>query len=280
MIEALRELCRRLLAEERVQVVIGYGQSSPEGPVHPQFVTRPEEVEQLVWNDRCFANLTAYLTRRDVRALGTAAVLVKGCDERALTVLEQESQLEREKVFVVGMACTGMGDPPLEKCRVCDRQMPRLADETLGEAAEQQHSADERYAALEAFLERPTAARMAYWQAELARCVKCYACRQVCPLCYCERCIVDKNRPAVLDTSATLKGNFAWHVTRAFHLAARCVGCGECARVCPVGIDLTLLNQSLSRAAEEHFDFRAGEDSRAEPIVGSCSPQDREEFIR
>ena len=103
---------------------------------------------------------------------------------------------------------------------------------------------------------KPAAERWAFWKSEFARCVKCYACRQVCPLCYCERCIADKNRPVTIDTSATLKGNFAWHVTRAFHLAARCVGCDECTRACPAGIDLGLLNLSLAEAAEENFGFR------------------------
>ena len=54
------------------------------------------------------------------------------------------------------------------------------------------------------------AERMAFWAKQFDRCVKCYACRQVCPMCYCERCIVDKNRPHAIDPSATLKGNFAW----------------------------------------------------------------------
>jgi ferredoxin len=91
---------------------------------------------------------------------------------------------------------------------------------------------------------------------------------------------VDKNRPTVIDTSATLKGNFAWQITRAFHLAGRCVGCDQCTRVCPAGIDLRLLNLSLAQAAEEEFSFRAGEDPKQEPILGSYSPADRENFIR
>ena len=84
----------------------------------------------------------------------------------------------------------------------------------------------------------------------------------------------------VIDTSATLKGNVAWQITRAFHLAGRCVGCDECTRVCPAGIDLRLLNLSLAQAAEESFAFRAGMDPDAEPILGAYSEQDREEFIR
>jgi len=122
--------------------------------------------------------------------------------------------------------------------------------------------------------------RWDFWQRELSRCVKCYACRQVCPLCYCKRCIVDKNRPTALDTSATLKGNFAWQITRAFHQAGRCVGCGECARVCPAGIDLHLLNQSLARAARESFHYEAGMDPETNPIIGSYSQDDKENFIQ
>jgi ferredoxin len=99
-------------------------------------------------------------------------------------------------------------------------------------------------------------------------------------MCYCRRCIVDKNRPQAISTSPTLKGNFAWHITRAFHLAGRCVGCEECSRACPMGIDLRLLNLSLAQAAEENFAFRAGVDPAAEPVIGSYAAQDKESFIQ
>ena len=180
------------------------------------------------------------------------------------------------------MTCCGVNQP---KCAACDVTSPRFTDLVIGKteqpvAAAGQRGDLPRAAALDALRAKPPAERIAYWMTELSRCVKCYACRQACPLCYCERCIVDKNRPTVIDSSATLKGNFAWHITRAFHLAGRCVGCDQCAAVCPVGIDLSLLNLSLARAAEEGFGYRPGMDPAAEPIVGAYSVQDREEFIR
>lgn len=280
MLDQLRHLCRRLLEDGEVQVVIGYGQSSPGTPAYPIFVTKPEAVEQLVFNDQCFANLTSYLTRKEIRALGKPAVIVKGCDERALVVLEKESQIDRSQVVVIGVACEGVGQPRLEKCQTCEVHMPRTTNMVVGQAENREIPAEKRYAALEAFLQKTPAERMAYWQEELSRCVKCYACRQICPLCYCERCIVDKNRPTVIDTSPSLKGNFAWHITRAFHLAARCVGCGECTRICPAGIDLMLLNQATARAAENSFAYRAGMDPEAEPVLGAYREQDQEAFIR
>ncbi len=278
MIEQLRETCKRLLEEGKVNVVIGYGQDTPNGPVHPVFVTRPDQVERLVWNDQCFHNLATYLTRRDVKALGKPAIIVKGCDERAIVVLEQESQFKREDIYVIGVACDGVGSPHLAKCAACGVHMPRFADETVGES-NAQPVADERFAALDTFLQKPLQERLEYWMQELSRCIKCYACREVCPMCYCPRCIVDKNRPTALDTSATLKGNFAWQITRAFHQSGRCVSCGECGRVCPAGIDLSLLNLSLTRAAEEHFDYRAGMDKDTPPIIGSYALEDKENFI-
>ncbi len=253
MIRELRESCRRLLEDASVQVVIGWGASG-----HPVFVTAPEDVERLDWNERCFANLTVYLKRKEIRDLGRPAIFLKPCDARALVVLEQESQVERGTTHEIPVTCEGLG---LGKCAQCGKTGPATDP-------------------LDALLAKSPAERMAFWKAEFSRCTKCYACRQVCPLCYCRRCVADKNRPTVIDTSATLKGNFAWHITRAFHLAARCVGCGECARVCPAGIDLNLLNRSLARAAEEEFGYRPGADHDAPPLIGTFNIGDKEGFIR
>jgi ferredoxin len=121
---------------------------------------------------------------------------------------------------------------------------------------------------------------MAWWAGEFARCTRCYACRQVCPMCYCERCVADKNRPVIIDTSPTPLGNFAWHITRAFHLAGRCVGCGACNQACPVGIDLRLMNMAVHRAVDQNFGFNPGADPTSESPIGSWKPADHEEFIR
>jgi coenzyme F420-reducing hydrogenase delta subunit/ferredoxin len=267
--QQLRETCRKLLADGTVQVVIGYGAS---GPV---FIRRAEDADRLVWNASCLANLTAYLKRKEIKRLGKAAVVVKGCDERGLVILEKEYQVDRQSLHVIGMACDGLGKP---KCATCETHQPHFVDQAIGESTVQPAAPPAN--PLAALMQMRPAERMSWWAGEFERCVKCYACRQVCPLCYCERCIVDKNRPVAIETSATPQGNFAWHITRAFHLAGRCIGCGECARACPAGIPLSLLNMTLAHAAEEHFGYRAGMDPKAEPLIGTYALTDKEDFIR
>jgi len=269
--QKLRATAARLLSDGTVKVVIGYG---ARGPV---FITRPEDAAQLVWNVTCLANLATYLKRKEVRALGRPAIVVKGCDERALVQLEKESQLGRAGIYVIGMACGGAGQP---KCAACDTRQPRFADETIGTAEATVTPEGDRYAVVERILQMAPEERLSFWTAEFDRCVKCYACRQVCPLCYCERCLVDKNRPQAISTAPDRMGSFAWHIARAMHLAGRCVGCDECTRACPEGIDLRLLNLTLARVAEKELGYRAGMDPMAEPPVGAFAIQDQEDFIR
>ena len=124
----MRAEARKLLAEGTVKVVIGYGERGP------LLVTRPEDADRLVWNNRCTANLAMYLKRKEVKALGRPAIVVKACDERSLVVLEKESQFERKDLHVIGMACAGMEQP---RCANCAVRTPRFADTTIGQVADQ-----------------------------------------------------------------------------------------------------------------------------------------------
>lgn len=290
MQEKLQETARQLLVDKKVDVVIGYGETET-GAVGAVFIRELDDANKLLWDRRCRTNLVTYLKRKEVRKLGRPAIVVKGCDSRSLRTLLTESQIKREDVYIIGMACEGVleeipgkaasteGELAL-KCTVCDVHMPLGCDVVIGEVPNPDVMPEQRYAMLERIMAMSPAERMAYWSKQFERCFKCYACRQSCPLCYCNVCIADKNRPIVIEPSSSLKGNFAWQIVRAFHLAGRCSACGECARACPAGIELDILNLTLAKAAEEYFDYRAGMKDDAEQLIGTWSEQDKEEFIR
>jgi ferredoxin len=122
--------------------------------------------------------------------------------------------------------------------------------------------------------------RAAWWDNEFSKCIRCYACRQVCPFCYCEQCIVDQNQPQWIDKSPSLANNTAWNLIRAYHLVGRCTGCGECDRVCPVKIPLSLINTKMSAEVKEAFGYVSGEDSDTEPALAAFQPDDIVPFIR
>ena len=104
----LRNAIRKLLEEKTVDVAIGYGRVGVGGAVGAVFVTSPDEVDQLVWNNECRQNLAVHLTRPEIKALGKIAIVVKACDARAVVVLANESQIKREEIVVVGVVCEGV----------------------------------------------------------------------------------------------------------------------------------------------------------------------------
>lgn len=238
----MRETARDLLASGAVNVVLGYDAAGA-----PAFAWKPEETARLAWNENARTNLAVYLKRKEIRALGKIGMVTPPETARALNVLERESQVDREQV--VEIAVERSAEPP-------------------------------DFSALESFMALPPEERMRFWIHEFERCVRCYACRAVCPMCYCERCIVENNRPQEISPSATIEGNFAWHIARAFHQAGRCVGCGACAHACPAQIPLGLLNAAIAKAALDQFQYRPGSERGQEPLIGRYSLNDKEDFIR
>ena len=273
----IRVMARDLLEQEEVSCVIGY-ERGPRGDVRPTFVYQAEDAERLVWNQECSQNLMVYLhdRKRPLRKgeePPRVAIVAKPCDVRALNVLLHEEQVARERVFIIGIACPGMwedgeGSALQARCQRCKERVPVLYDTLVGEPPEVE-DVEEDWADL-AELEAMTAEeRLAFWVKEFQCCIRCYACRQACPGCYCYECVAEQVDPAWVGIAIDLPEVFFYHVMHAYHLAGRCVDCDACERACPVGIPLSLLNRKIAKDVADLFDYRSGGDPETPPPLAT-----------
>jgi formate dehydrogenase (coenzyme F420) beta subunit len=285
--EAIRAEAKRLLASGEVTAVIGYQAGRRSGTALPAIVTDPARAEDLVFSPACVNNLALYLTKakKDVAKKGKVAIVAKGCDMRALAGLMGESQLKREDLFIIGVACAGVyagnGDRSVaRKCRECTVQTPAGADLVAGTVpalTELTPVEAQELARLEAMT---PGERWAFWKEQFSRCVKCYACRSICPFCYCEQCLCDRNRPQAVEGTPRPAGNFAWHIVRAMHLAGRCAGCAECERACPMEIPLNLLNRKMAQELKELYGHEAGLEAKEKGPLAEYKEDDDQSFIK
>ncbi|HHD11032.1 MAG TPA: Fe-S oxidoreductase [Deltaproteobacteria bacterium] len=297
MEKELREKARELLESGEVSVVIGYGWNRRKTRTTPVFIRKPEEAERLIFNPLCVNNLSVYLTRKypDIQKLGRPAIVAKGCDIKNIAVLIAEGQLKREDVYIIGVRCNGVvyrqelwkGELKPEimpvKCHNCDVREPHIADTVVGEPVDFTPPEEPVGMVFDKIREIDAMSpdeRWQFWMDHFSRCIKCYACRQVCSLCYCERCITEKNMPQWIETSAHPRGNLAWNLIRAMHLAGRCTFCGECERACPVNIPLNIINQKLVLVVKDAFEYRSGYDPNTHPPLIVYDTEDKEDFIK
>lgn len=288
----LRRMAADLLDRGEVSLVLGYTEGSLPGQMVPAFAARPEEAEALAWNERCGNNLAVYLRRATrERPQGRVAAVVKSCDARTVAALQGEGQLERERVVLIGVRCAGVWDDGClaAKCYACREEVSPLVDWTVTAAgatpgaapsgAERAVAPDPRDRELATLEARQPEERWDWWQRQFERCLRCYACRAVCPMCYCDVCISERHRPQWIPTTIDGTGNTAWNVARAMHLAGRCIGCDECLRACPANIRLDLINRRLAREIEARYGFRSDVDAGAPAPLTTFRPDDPDEFL-
>ncbi|MCK5158311.1 MAG: 4Fe-4S dicluster domain-containing protein, partial [Candidatus Heimdallarchaeota archaeon] len=249
----------------------------------------------------------------DTRKIG---LVLKGCDSRAIVQIIQEKGLKREDVIIIGIPCTGVVDPKKlkakfpgphksvevkydndkfavtvdgktqkfskdelmpDKCKECEYPTPIIHDILIGKEIKGTKKPD--YKEVEGLEKKALDEKWKNWEKEFDKCIRCYACRNACPMCYCKECMVELLDPQWVRRSVDLSENTAWNLLRAFHLAGRCIGCGECERACPMDIPLMKLNKKITKDIQEMYDYKAGIDAEAKPLLAMFKPDDPEEFI-
>jgi formate dehydrogenase subunit beta len=258
---------KELLENKTVQVVIGY-EAGPTGIARPAFITDPSKADSLIYDKRCVQNLAVYLTKTEVKKLGKAAIVATLPVMRSIMMLLSEQQIFAEFFVVLGISPDG------SLLDIADIEVMKTY---IGKA---DLSNPEKDRALIAELNKLSPAeKFAWWQKELSKCIKCYACRQSCPMCYCTRCTVEVNQPQWIPVKANTHGNMDWHILRAMHLAGRCISCGECGRACPVGIPCHLLTMHLADQVFNYFKVYAGTSEKMSSVLSTYEPNDKESFI-
>jgi formate dehydrogenase (coenzyme F420) beta subunit len=283
----LVQTAKELLSSGAVKFIIGYAQHT-KNHAKPFIARTPEEAEKLVFNHHCLNNLSVYINTLELPKEGKIGIVSKGCDLRSVTMLIQESQILRDRLYIIGVNCNGVvkdfdmdwsKENLAPKCAICKVREPKTTDVVIGEIeplAPPEPLADDMVAKLDAM---SPIERWNFWQAQFEKCIKCYACRQACPMCYCDQCIVDKNVPQWIESSSSARGNFSWNIVRAFHQAGRCTGCGECSRVCPMNIPLALLNKKMGMVAAKEFNFMPGMNADEPTLIGTYNLKDKNDFI-
>lgn len=300
MTQEIQQTARDLLANGEVECVIGYEVSSRHR-TRPVFIYKPDDADRLVWNQDCTHNLTTYLAAKLARPqfgkpaanhanrVQKVAVVVKACDSRAIHMLLAENRFQRDQVHVIGVVCDGIRDGAgfdsrpegilQRRCQACTDTKPALADTLIGlnEARIDRLPAREveevyGYAQVDGL---PPNERMQFWLDQFDRCIRCYACRQACPMCDCPTCLYERDDSLWAGMGIQLDDKRTFHLGRAFHLAGRCIGCDECERVCPMDIPISLLNRKLVAEMEAQFGYQAGIAAVPAPFVTILGPEEK-----
>lgn len=308
----IREIAKRLLESCRVDMVIGFRKGSVPMMNEPCVVRRPGDVDQLIWDSHCGINLANYLTDRKEKI----AVVAKGCDSRNIVTHILENKIKREQLVIIGVPCRGMidkrkvakiaknevlsadesdnalsiktagGDMPFAKadnlqanCRVCRHRNPVIYDEIVAEPVAEQTDVDQ-FADVRAIEAMTSEERWTYTETLISSCIRCYACRNACPLCYCPTCFVDESKPQWVGKSQDFIDIWTFHFLRAYHCAGRCTDCGACERACPVGINMRTFTKKLNKDCFDLYGWEAGMSMDTRPALDVYKVNDPEEFMK
>ena len=312
--QELIEKAKSLLESGQVARVLGWKKGENSWDVEPAFFNTAAELSEFVYDGFCGANLSKYMIEAG-KLEGKTLVFLKPCDSYSYNQLLREHRVDREKAYIVGVGCKGKlavnkipfdgilrvsgaeypnaadvltvetlygtetvpyKDVMLERCHVCKGKEHVVFDEQLGESTDTVDA--ERFAEVERIEAMSPEEKFAFFQNELSKCIRCNACRNVCPACSCRKCVFDSTAfDSAQKANTTSFEEKMFHIIRAFHVAGRCTDCGECSRVCPQGIPLHLFNRKFIKDINALYgEYQAGSDLETKAPLTCFTTDDAE----
>ena len=312
--QELMDRAKSLLQSGEVSRVLGWKKGENTFDVEVAFFENVEALDEFVYNGFCGANLSKYMIEASKKE-GKTLVFLKPCDSYSYNQLLREHRVDREKAYIIRVGCKGKlsfsqipfegvlsvsgADYPdaaeeltvqtlygtetipykkamLERCHVCKGKEHVVYDELLGESCDTVEA--DRFAEVAKIEAMSPEEKFAYFQAELSKCIRCNACRNVCPACSCRKCVFDSTAfDSAQKSNTTSFEEKMFHIIRAFHVAGRCTDCGECSRVCPQGIPLHLFNRKFIKDINALYgEYQAGSDLESKAPLTSFRMDDAE----
>lgn len=310
---------KELLSDGTVKRVLGWRRGDLPYNPEPAYFEKEEDFETFVYDGFCGANLSKMMIEAS-KLDGKTAVCLKPCDTYSFNQLIKEHRVDREKAYIIGVGCRGKldiekiraqgikaiesiegaaNDGPeelsirtiygektctyasamLERCHVCKGKEHKIYDELIGESRDTMDA--DRFEEVRRIEAMKPQERFAFFQKELGKCIRCNACRNACPACSCRKCVFDSTGfDSEQKANADSFEEKMFHIIRSFHVAGRCTDCGECSRVCPMGIPLHLFNRKFIKDIDELYgEFQAGEDAESKMPLTDYRFEDAEPGI-
>ena len=308
----IRKRAAALLKEGKVDMVIGFKKGTLPMATVPGIARTPREANDFVWDVNCRLNLTGYLTNRNEKI----GIIAKGCDARSIVTHIIENKISREQLYIIGVPCTGMVDKESitalfedeiisfsekgdflqvttptsdlnidkadylrDNCRTCMHRNPVIYDELIAEPVTEPEI-EAPFQDVEAIEALDTAQKWDHFDNLLNSCIRCYACRNACPLCYCPVCFVDASQPQWVGKGQDSVDVKTFHFLRAFHCTGRCTDCGACEAACPMNIKVRHFTRKLAKECVDIYGWEAGLSLDQRPLLDTFRPDDPDAFVK